>query len=283
MKPEMRQCEKCGGEIGAEVAACPTCGAVDSPSTAPQPAAAKSRSYSLPPIAIAVCCGLAAVWLVYSFATRDSKAPVPGSTQTVDVSQIRTKAEGGDAEAQNSLGLLYTKGQGLEQNYTQAAKWYRLAADQGNAGAQASLGELYEAGQGGVPRNDTEAAKWYRLAAEKGSSRGQYNLAVLYVMGRGVNHDEAEALKWYLRAAEQGESLAQFNVGMRYYEGHAVPPDQVEAYFWLNLAADQGVADAVKIRDGLKRTMTPEQLAQARQRAEAFSKRLPKPEHLGDK
>jgi TPR repeat protein len=283
MKPELRQCEKCGGEIGAEVAACPTCGAVAPRSTVPQPGAAKSRSYSLPRIAIAACCGLAAVWLGYSFATRDSKAVIPASTRTVDVSQIKTKAEGGDAEAQNSLGLLYAKGQGLEQNYTQAAKWYRLAADQGNAGAQASLGELYEAGQGGVPRNDTEAAKWYRLAAEKGSPRGQYNLAVLYVMGRGVNHDEAEALKWYLRAAEQGESLAQFNVGMRYYEGHAVPPDQVEAYFWLNLAADQGVADALKIRDGLKRTMTSEQLAQARRRAEAFSKRLPKPEHSGNK
>ena len=103
-----------------------------------------------------------------------------------------------------------------------------------------------------------------------------FDRSLLYVMGRGVNHDEAEALKWYLRAAEQGESLAQFNVGMRYYEGHAVPPDQVEAYFWLNLAADQGVADAVKIRDGLKRTMTSEQLAQARRRAEAFAKRLPK-------
>ena len=134
-----------------------------------------------------------------------------------------------------------------------------------------------------MPRNDTEAAKWYRLAAEQGSPRGQYNLAVLYVMGRGVNHDEAEALRWYLRAAEQGESLAQFNVGMRYYEGHAVAPDQVEAYFWLNLAADQGVGDAVKIRDGLKRTMTSEQLGQARRRAEAFSKRLPKPERSGNK
>jgi len=283
MKPEIRRCEKCGGELAAETGACPTCGTVASSPTVPQSATAKGKSSSLPRIAIAVCCGLAGVWLAYSFATRESKALIPGPTRTVDVSQIRTKAEGGDAEAQNSLGLLYAKGQGLEQNYTQAAKWYRLAADQGNAGAQVSMGELYEAGQGGVPRNDTEAAKWYRLAAEKGSSRGQYNLAVLYVMGRGVNHDEAEALKWYLRAAEQGESLAQFNVGMRYYEGHAVPPDQVEAYFWLNLAADEGVADAVKIRDGLKRTMTSEQLARARQRAEAFSKRLPKPERSGNK
>jgi TPR repeat protein len=278
VKSEMRQCEKCGSQFGADVAACPSCGVVAAPAETSQPPAPKATKHSVLVIAIAVGCGLAGVWFAYFFATRDSKIIITSATPPVDLAQITARAESGNAEAQNSLGLIYAKGQGVKQDYTQAAKWYRLAADQGNAGAQASLGELCEVGQG-VPRSDTEAAKWYRMAAERGSTRGQYNLAVLYVMGRGVAHDEAEALKWYLRAAEQGESLAQFNVGMRYYEGHGVPPDPAEAYFWLNLAADQGIADAVKIRDGLKRTMTSDQLAQARRRAEAFAKRLPKPEH----
>ena len=41
---------------------------------------------------------------------------------------------------------MYTFGQGVPQNYTEAAKWYRLAAEQGNAQAQYNLGFLYAEG-----------------------------------------------------------------------------------------------------------------------------------------
>jgi TPR repeat protein len=33
---------------------------------------------------------------------------------------------------------MYDDGTGVEQNYFEAVKWYRLAADQGNASAQAT-------------------------------------------------------------------------------------------------------------------------------------------------
>src|SRR5450759_4601026 len=44
---------------------------------------------------------------------------------------FRPLADQGVAIAQNNLGVLYEKGQGLPQNYAEGAKWYRLAADQG--------------------------------------------------------------------------------------------------------------------------------------------------------
>ncbi|MBE0616885.1 MAG: sel1 repeat family protein [Proteobacteria bacterium] len=47
-------------------------------------------------------------------------------------------AKQGDAGAQYNLGLLYANGQGVPQNYTEAANWYRKAAEQGNASAQFS-------------------------------------------------------------------------------------------------------------------------------------------------
>ena len=52
-------------------------------------------------------------------------------------------AEQGDAEAQVSLGWMYQTGQVFDQDYGEAARWYRRAADQGNALAQYSLAELY--------------------------------------------------------------------------------------------------------------------------------------------
>jgi TPR repeat protein len=69
----------------------------------------------------------------------------------------------GNTEVQFNLGLMYGLGQGVPQDWKEAARWYRLAAEQGNAGAQNMLGILYRDGQG-VPQDYKEAMKWYRPA-----------------------------------------------------------------------------------------------------------------------
>ena len=43
---------------------------------------------------------------------------------------------------------MYSKGVGVTQDYTKAAKWLRLAAEQGYAKAQYSLGAVYYNGEG---------------------------------------------------------------------------------------------------------------------------------------
>ena len=47
------------------------------------------------------------------------------------LSDLAAKAEAGDAEAQNSLGLMYHKGEGVLQDYVQAHKWWNIAAANG--------------------------------------------------------------------------------------------------------------------------------------------------------
>jgi TPR repeat protein len=66
-----------------------------------------------------------------------------------------------------SLGQFYRQGNGVPQDNTEAARWFRLAADQGEATAQGNLGALYHAGIG-VPQDNAEAARWFRLAADQG-------------------------------------------------------------------------------------------------------------------
>ena len=41
----------------------------------------------------------------------------------------RPLAEQGHAKAQFNLGVMYKKGMGVAQDYSQAAKWYRRAAE----------------------------------------------------------------------------------------------------------------------------------------------------------
>jgi TPR repeat protein len=56
--------------------------------------------------------------------------------------QYRKAADQGNARAQFNLGVLYANGQGVAQDYAEAARWYRKAADQGHADAQNNLGLL---------------------------------------------------------------------------------------------------------------------------------------------
>ena len=157
--------------------------------------------------------------------------------------RFRLAAEKGFAPAQLQLGLLYDLGRGVPQDYKEAAHWCRLAAEQGDAWAQLFLGLLYVNGQG-VPKDYKEAAHWSRLAAEQGDAMGQNNLGSLYENGQGVPKDYKEAARWYRLAAEQGAARAQLNLGRLYGLGRGVLKNDKEAAHWYRLAAEQGNVDA---------------------------------------
>lgn len=51
-----------------------------------------------------------------------------------------------------------------EGDFTEAATWYKRAAIQGSGDAQQSLGEMYVRGEG-VSQDFVEAYKWFNIAA----------------------------------------------------------------------------------------------------------------------
>lgn len=155
----------------------------------------------------------------------------------------RKAAEQGYSYAQSNLGGCYYNGDGVVKDYEEALKWYRRAAEQGNMAAQYNMGNAYDDGNG-VPKNFAEAARWYRMAADQGDAFAQNNLGNLYFFGKGVPKNYEEAVKWYRKAAEKGRPSAQYNLGLRYYHGQGVPQNREEAIKWVRMAADQGFADA---------------------------------------
>lgn len=129
-----------------------------------------------------------------------------------EVSRLRQELELlDDPETICSFGQMAFDGNGVEQDYVQAANWYKMAAEQGSARAQHNLALMYENGYG-VTRNLREAAKWYRMAADQGNAGSQNNLAALYEIGEGVLQDEAIALALYRQAAKGGDENAVSNV-----------------------------------------------------------------------
>jgi TPR repeat protein len=85
----------------------------------------------------------------------------------------------------------------------------RTKAETGDAESQNQLGEAFYAGKRGLPKDPVEAMKWFRKAAGQNHPAAQYNLAVGYERGDGVAKYEVEAYKWYRLAAKQGDRKAQ--------------------------------------------------------------------------
>ena len=59
-------------------------------------------------------------------------------------SLFRDAAEHGNPEAQRWLGRMYAEGDGVEKNYPESVKWYRMAAELGNLEAITELQNLGE-------------------------------------------------------------------------------------------------------------------------------------------
>ena len=181
---------------------------------------------------VAVIVGGAIGWQVYKTKANERKL-------AEDVRAYRSSAEKGDAKAQAELGHLYSHGQGVPQDYSEAVLWYRKGAEQGEARAENGLAYMYLHGLA-VSQDFGEAIRWYRKAADQGYMKAESGLAWMYSHGQGVPQDDAEAVLWYRKAADQGYAKAQYNLGTFYNYGRGVPRDRAEARLWYRKAADQG-------------------------------------------
>ena len=115
-----------------------------------------------------------------------------------------------DPETICSFGQMAFDGDGTDQDFVQAANWYKIAAEKGHPRSQHNLAVMYENGQG-VDRDSTLAAKYYRMAADQGHSGSQNNLGSLHETGDGVPQNRNLALALYRQAAAGGDKNATSN------------------------------------------------------------------------
>ena len=155
----------------------------------------------------------------------------------------RKAAEAEHAEAQNMLGWCYDTGTGVPINHEEAVKWFYKAALLGHIVAQYNYGQLLRVGRG-IDKNEIEAAMWYRKAAEGGYADAQNQLGWCYSSGTGVTENQEEAFKWFKKAALQGLAIGEFNYALDLEVGRGTEKDEIEAAMWYRKAAEEGYADA---------------------------------------
>ena len=158
--------------------------------------------------------------------------------KSAKMKRLHDDAQQGDRVCQFNLGNLYFKGEGVDQSYAEALKWYRKAAEQGLADSQCSLGRMYTKGIG-VERDHLKAFEWLQKAADQENLEAQDLLGCLYFEGAGVEMNLVKAEKWYLKAAERGMAQAQAHLGLLYMEVE----QKAKAFNWVKKAAEQGLAN----------------------------------------
>ena len=161
-----------------------------------------------------------------------------------NVAELQARAANGDTAAMYNLAECLHNGDGVPQDYVQAAALYRRAADQRHVGAMFKLALCFRDGRG-VRESPTDAVQWYLRAAEDGHIAAMNNLAYSFEKGRGVAQNWQQALHWYRRAAEAGNVDSMSNLGNCYLNGWGVAQDYGEAVAWYQRAAERGNANAV--------------------------------------
>jgi TPR repeat protein len=81
--------------------------------------------------------------------------------------------------------------------------------------------------------------------------------------------DYVPAIRLFRPLAEQGNAKAQNVLGVMYRRGQGVARNSVRAFVWFSRAAARGDATAKAELREVSQTMKPEELAQAREMAEA--------------
>lgn len=138
----------------------------------------------------------------------------------------------GNRDAQYDLGRIHRDGQGVEQSYKTAFKYFKMAADQGHMLAQFELGRMYDKAEG-IELDYRKAFDYYKMAADQGHLASIFNLAVSYRKGEGVEQDNKMAFKYYKEAATKGDLDAQYYLGKIYRDGIGADKDDWE-YFKLH-------------------------------------------------
>ncbi|KAI8997709.1 hypothetical protein BDB01DRAFT_713438 [Pilobolus umbonatus] len=158
----------------------------------------------------------------------------------------------GNTRARVLLGLLYDKGEGVQQNNSIALTHYKVAVENNNHAAQCILGLVFYFGRLGKQKNHKEAFRLIRLSAVSGFAYAQRVLGQIYQQGSIAIYDnptadtrsrikknEHEAVRWYKRAAVGKDIAAMDLLGKCYEQGIGVEVNREEALSYYQKCTEQ--------------------------------------------
>ena len=150
----------------------------------------------------------------------DAKAAIENQDFAKAYELIYPLAEGGNAEAQTTLGTLYINGQGVEKDITKGLSLIMKAGAQGFEPARiAALNLCIKLGK-------------------QGDAKAIYNVGYMCLNGWGGELDSNECMQWLETAAKLGHIRSGNVLSQIYTKGlYGITPDKEKASYWSDMAA----------------------------------------------
>lgn len=142
---------------------------------------------------------------------------------------LQRAAEGGLAEAQNTLGVRIGDGNGFDKDSRKALIWLKRAFRGKDRCAAINIAITYR-----QSRNFRRAVFWFRRSVSLGDDDARVQLGIHYYWGIGVRRNAAAAIRCF-RQATRGRNLSE--------------ADRDDAFFYLGIAhlEGKGVKASVQI------------------------------------
>ena len=123
---------------------------------------------------------------------------------------------------------------------------FKSLAKEGFYPAYTEIGNIYELGGKGIEQNFTEALRYYRKAAfEDGDEDAFAALGRLYFFGRGVERDFEKAFEYYDKILPNRDPVVLLMYGNRYHAGLGVDVNINKAREYYEEAAAKGNVYAI--------------------------------------
>ncbi|MES2239431.1 MAG: T9SS type A sorting domain-containing protein [Bacteroidota bacterium] len=145
----------------------------------------------------------------------------------------------GIPEAMNGLGLLYSKGIGVQINEQEGINWFLKAAENGYPKAWFNLAILYRDGIGAV-KNPTKSIDCFEKAAKAGYHQGWFFWGLLTARGEGVPQNYPLAMSIFKQGGDLGYSRCIYAQGYLNYKGLGCSQNYDQAKKLFEIAAEKG-------------------------------------------
>lgn len=131
--------------------------------------------------------------------------------------------------ALHNVANAYAYGKGVEQNYSEAIKYYEAAIEKNDPFSKFTLGTWLYNGLGGLKVDKNRSFQLQLEAAEQGHPSAMFNTGSAYMEGIAIKQNFLIASEWFEKASNYGIIEANINLGNLYRLGQGVPKDLIKA------------------------------------------------------
>ena len=180
---------------------------------------------------------------------------------------LRKSAAAGSVTATLALGHVHAQNSSLADAPAAAFDFYSQAARAGNPDAVERLADLFQFGYG-AKRDDGKAFSMYDQLCAYGFPQTLCQTAYMLSHAMGCDADETRASTLILQAAGQGCCLAFYLLALRYAQGLGVAQNQGLAAAWMDRAARRQFPGAAARSSEMVQSLTG---AETRERQQAIA------------